>query len=230
MSHLRVGRRGVLAVAAGLLATAGTAVVVTGSSTAAGPPQPPQDRVAVTTAPVPDLTPVPGLVPVPAEPQPAAADLGPVLTSSPPVRLDIPAIDLSTTAFVPLSVGADGVLPAPTDFATAGWYTGGPTPGELGPAVVAAHVDGPDGPALFYRLGLLVPGDEVTVTREDGTLATFVIDAVNSYAKAEFPTSLVYGATDRAEIRLITCGGAFDRSTGHYVDNVIAFGHLVDNA
>lgn len=128
---------------------------------------------------------------------------------------------------MPLTVGADGILPAPVDYATAGWHTRGPTPGQFGPAVIAGHVDGPDGPAVFFRLGELVAGDIVSVAREDGTVARFTVDSVGRYPKAEFPTSLVYGnTTDRAEIRLITCGGAFDRTTGSYVDNIVVFGHL----
>ncbi|WP_407341881.1 class F sortase [Pengzhenrongella phosphoraccumulans] len=164
----------------------------------------------------------------PVAPADAAADLGPLLAASAPVALDIPSIDVHSTDLVPLSVGSDGVLPAPTDFGAPGWYTGGPTPGQLGPAVIAGHVDGPAGPAIFYRLGELTAGSEVTITREDGTAARFTIDSVARYAKADFPTSLVYGnTTNRAELRLITCGGAFNRATGHYVDNVIAFGHLI---
>ncbi|WP_298457391.1 class F sortase [uncultured Cellulomonas sp.] len=155
-------------------------------------------------------------------------ELGPILPASEPVSLTIPAIGVASDTLERLDVGPDGVLPAPTDFALPGWHTRGPNPGQLGPAVIAGHVDGPDGPAVFIRLGELQPGDEVQVGRADGTVATFVIDEVGRYAKADFPTSLVYGnTTDRAEIRLITCGGAFDRSTGHYVDNIVAFGHLV---
>ncbi|MGV8965550.1 MAG: class F sortase [Cellulomonas sp.] len=226
------GRRGILAAAAAVLALAGGLLVAVGLGGHDGPPQPDQDRVAVTAAePAPDRVPP---TPSPVAPVPSAAsaapatDLGPLLAASAPVAIDIPSIDVHVAGLVPLSVGADGVLPPPSDFATAGWYTGGPTPGQLGPAVIAAHVDGPDGPAVFYRLGELTAGAEVMVTREDGSVAKFTIDAVESYPKAEFPTSRVYGnTTNRAELRLITCGGAFDRSIGHYVDNVIAFGHLV---
>ena len=223
------GRRGILAAAAAALALAGALTVAAGLGGQVGPPEPDQDRIAVSDA---DPAPDPVAAPVtPVDPAPDVApvtDLGPLLAASAPVAIDIPRIEVHSTDLVPLSVGADGVLPAPTDFATVGWYTGGPTPGQLGPAVIAAHVDGPDGPAVFYRLGELVAGDEVTVTREDATVAKFVIDSVASYAKAEFPTSVVYGnTTNRAELRLITCGGAFDRATGHYVDNIIAFGHLV---
>ncbi len=217
--HAFVGRRGILAAAAAVLAVAGVLAIVVGLRGQPGPPQP----AVVAAAPTPSATPEPTTTPEPAP----VADLGPVLPASDPVALDIPSIDVHSTTLAPLSVGADGILPPPSDYAQPGWYTGGPNPGQLGPAVIAGHVDGPGGPAIFYKLGQLAPGAEVDVTRADGTVARFTIDTVASYAKAEFPTSLVYGnTTDRAEIRLITCGGAFDHSTGHYVDNIVAFGHL----
>ncbi|WP_207219177.1 class F sortase [Pengzhenrongella frigida] len=223
------GRRGILAAAAAVLALAGGVTLAVGLAGPGGPPRPDQDRVAVADAdPAPDRVAAPVAPVTPVPPAAMVTDLGPLLAASAPVAIDIPSIDVHSTGLVPLSVGADGVLPAPTDYQAPGWYTGGPTPGQLGPAVIAGHVDGPDGPAIFYRLGELTVGAEVLVTREDGTVARFAIDSVESYAKAEFPTSRVYGnTTNRAELRLITCGGAFDRATGHYVDNVIAFGHLV---
>jgi len=233
MSRL-VGRRGFLAAAAGVLALAGGLALALGQAGHAGPPQPAaaQSRPTTTQSPAAGRAPSPpAQAPSPtaaAEPAPPGADLGPILTASDPVALDIPSIEVHAATLAPLRVGADGVLPPPSDFAQPGWYTGGPTPGQLGPAVIAGHVDGPSGPAVFYRLGELAAGAEVAVTRADGTRATFTIDSVERFAKAEFPTSRVYGnSTSRAEIRLITCGGAFDRSTGHYVDNIVAFGHLV---
>jgi hypothetical protein len=221
------GRRGILAAAAVVLALAGAVVVFLALSGHPGPPGPVQRTAVVrTTGPVA----VPTAAPQPSPDGGAAApvtDLGPILPASDPVGLDIPSINVHSTVLVPLRVGSDGVLAAPTDFARPGWYTGGPTPGQLGPAIIAGHVDGPTGPAVFYRLGQLTAGAQVTITRQDGTRATFTIDTVARYAKADFPTDLVYGTTiSRAEIRLITCGGAFNRATGHYVDNVIAFGHL----
>ncbi|HEY3439031.1 MAG TPA: class F sortase [Actinotalea sp.] len=228
------GRRRILATAAVVLACLGVMSFVVGLRGRPGPPQPSQDAAqlnAVATgrdlaaAPSPDAGPTAGPSAAPQQPSP---DFGPIMDAAAPVRLTIPAIEVDTTALVPLTVGPDGVLPPPTDFATVGWHVRGPSPGQLGPAVLAAHVDGPDGPAVFYRLGELTAGDEVRIARDDGTVARFVIDAVNRYAKTDFPTSQVYGnTTGRAEIRLITCGGAFDRSTGHYVDNIVVFGHLV---
>jgi len=152
--------------------------------------------------------------------------VGPFLNASEPVELDIPSIEVHSTHLEALTVGADGALTAPQDFATPGWYTGGPTPGQLGPAVIGGHVDSTKGPAVFYRLGQLQPRATIVVIRRDHTAATFLVDRVARYPKAAFPTQTVYGTTTPPEIRLITCGGAFDATTGHYVDNIVAFGHL----
>ena len=147
--------------------------------------------------------------------------------ASDPVGLDIPAIGVHANQLVALGLAKDGNIEVPTDFATAGWYSLGPTPGQFGPAVIAGHLDSKTGPAIFYRLGGLKPGAKVNVTRKEGLVTTFVIDKVARYAKADFPTSTVYGPTTRAEIRLVTSGGAFDQASGHYVDNIVAFGHLL---
>jgi len=212
------------------LALAGALTLYLGLSAHAGPPQPGTGQVAAMGAPSSATSPAatsPTATPAPVAPAAPATDLGPILPASEPVGLDIPSIDVHAKTLVPLTVGPDGVLPPPSDYAQAGWYTGGPNPGQLGPAVIAGHVDGPNGPAIFYRLGTLTPGAQVNVTRADGVVATFTIDSISSYSKTQFPTSLVYGnTTNRAELRLITCGGAYDRTTGHYVDNIIAFGHL----
>ncbi|WP_205687450.1 class F sortase [Cellulomonas endophytica] len=236
------GRWPLVAVGA-VLATAG-AGVLGASLSGAAPSAPPRTSVATSAEPqpgaageaaLPSAVPSsdasalpadgPAAVPVPAAP---AVDLGPVLPAAAPVALRIPSIGVDAGELVPLALDAQGVLPAPERYDLPGWYTGGPHPGGLGPSVIAGHVDGPDGPAVFYRLGELEPGAVVEVPRDDGTVATFVVDAVERYAKADFPTSRVYGnTTDRAELRLITCGGAFDRTTGHYVDNIVVFAHLV---
>lgn len=142
----------------------------------------------------------------------------------------MPAIGVHSSALVGLQIGADGALTPPATAQQVGWYTGGPTPGELGPAVMGAHVDSTAGPGVFYRLGATRVGEQFTVTREDGTVLTFQVDQVTTYPKDRFPTEVVYrGAFDRAEIRLITCGGTFD-PVRHYLDNVVVFGHLVSGA
>ena len=142
-----------------------------------------------------------------------------------PLRIEIPNIGASAP-IDPLGLNRDGTLEVPTDFARAGWYTGRPPPGATGPAIVVAHVDSKSGPAVFHRLRELKPGDEVTITRADRSRVIFVVDGVQPYPKRAFPTKAVYDPTPGATLRLITCGGSFDRKAGHYRDNVIAFAHF----
>jgi LPXTG-site transpeptidase (sortase) family protein len=105
----------------------------------------------------------------------------------------------------------------------AGWYADGPAPGETGPAVIAGHVDWAGSPAVFARLDEVGAGDEVLVDHADGTTSRFTVTRVQRYAKSDFPTAAVYGPTPGAELRLITCGGVFDRATGSYRDNVVVY-------
>jgi sortase (surface protein transpeptidase) len=141
-----------------------------------------------------------------------------------PLRIQIPAIG-AEAPIDPLGLNRDGTLAVPTDFGRAGYYTGRPVPGAKGPAIVVAHVDSKSGPAVFKRLRELEPGDEVVVTRADRSDVIFVVDRVESHPKNRFPTSAVYDPTPDATLRLITCGGSFDRRAGHYRDNVIAYAH-----
>lgn len=138
-----------------------------------------------------------------------------------PTQLRIPSIQVDTP-LEQLSLGPDGALTAPTDFAEAGWYVGGALPGDPGPAVVAGHVDSTRGPAVFYKLRDLKPGASVLVQRA-GQWLTFSVVSVQRYAKDKFPTERVYGPTPGAELRLITCGGTFDRRAHSYVDNVVVY-------
>lgn len=140
-----------------------------------------------------------------------------------PVAIRIPAIGVDESVFESLHLMPSGELAAPVDYARVGWYAEGAVPGEPGPAVIAGHVDSRAGPAVFYRLRDLKPGDEVAVNRSDGQLITFTVDSVRSYPKAEFATAEVYGPVPGAALRLITCGGSFDRSAGSYRDNIVVF-------
>jgi hypothetical protein len=126
-------------------------------------------------------------------------------------------------AVIRLGLTSDGRLEVPTDFAQAGWWSGGPQPGQAGPAVIVGHVDSVAGPAVFYRLRRLSPGAVVRVWRAGMGVARFAVTGKGEYPKADFPTGLVYGALSYPGLRLITCGGAFDDATGHYVDNIVVF-------
>ncbi|MEE1753387.1 class F sortase [Streptomyces sp. SP18CS02] len=153
----------------------------------------------------------------------AAAPLPP----SVPVRLRIPEIDVDTPV-MPLGLGADGSLDVPPtgDRNIAGWYKDGTPPGARGTAIMAGHVDNAQGPAVFYALGALRKGHRVEVVRTDGRTAVFTVDAIEVYDNDAFPDRKVYGQADRAELRVITCGGGFDRRTG-YQGNVVAYAHLI---
>jgi Sortase domain len=153
---------------------------------------------------------------------------GPVLPESDPVEISIARLGVRSR-LVDLGVDANGAMDVPQDAALAGWYTLGPTPGALGPAVITGHVDMNGKPAVFYRLGTMRVGDRVSVSRTDGRVATFAVTRVAKYAKNAFPTGLVFGSIDHAGLRLITCGGAFDQSIQHYKDNVVVFARLVSD-
>jgi sortase (surface protein transpeptidase) len=146
--------------------------------------------------------------------------------SAVPLRVRVPAIGVDSP-LVRLGVDATGALAPPAEYDRAGWFPGAPAPGDVGPAVVAGHVDSREGPAVFWRLRELAAGDEVLVARDDGTAARFVVTGVARYAKDDFPTAAVYGPTPRAELRLVTCGGEFDRSARSYEDNVVVTAVLV---
>jgi sortase (surface protein transpeptidase) len=137
-----------------------------------------------------------------------------------PARLRIPAIGVDTP-LLRLGLDAHGAVEPPTAWDKAGWYTGSARPGQAGPAVVLGHVDSTAAPAVFYRLASLRPGDRVEVTRTDGTRVTFRVSGRQQVAKSQFPTDLVYGPTLEPSLRLVTCGGTFDRRSGHYRDNII---------
>ncbi|MDK3257749.1 class F sortase [Blastococcus capsensis] len=147
------------------------------------------------------------------------------LSASEPVRVRIPALDVTSTV-IRLGLERDGALEVPAGAYPVGWYEGGPTPGQLGPSVLAGHVDWEGERGAFYGLRELRAGDTVVIDRADGTVATFRIDRVERHAKEDFPTEEVYGDIEHAGLRLVTCGGAFDEGTGDYQDNVIVFATL----
>ena len=143
-----------------------------------------------------------------------------------PTRVQIPSLGVDS-GLESLGIGPQGELDAPIDWDSAGWFTDGPVPGGVGPAIIAGHVDSTTGPAVFARLDELAVGDEVLVTLSTGDVSTFRVSGEQRSAKAAFPTSDVYGPSPTPSLRLITCDGTFDRSTGHYEDNLIVYADLV---
>ncbi|WP_055695203.1 class F sortase [Streptomyces prasinopilosus] len=148
------------------------------------------------------------------------------LPPSPPDRIRIPAIGVDAP-LTGLGLTGTGSLdvPPPGRANLAGWYEAGTTPGETGTAIVAGHVDNAEGPAVFYSLGALRKGGTVEVDRRDGTVAVFTVHAVEVYDARDFPDGKVYGAAGRPELRIITCGGDYSRTTG-YRGNVVVYAHL----
>jgi sortase (surface protein transpeptidase) len=169
----------------------------------------------------------PAPVPTPSAHRPTSTTVTTALArgAAPPVRIRIPAIGVSA-AVVRLGLNRDGTMQVPADFGVTGWFTGGPAPGETGPAVIAGHIDSRRGPAVFYRLHALRPGDRVAVERADGTTVQFAVEGSAQYPKRAFPTEAVFGPSPDPLLRLITCGGTFDRSTRHYRDNVVVTARL----
>jgi sortase (surface protein transpeptidase) len=144
-----------------------------------------------------------------------------------PVRLRIPAAGVDTP-LVRLGRAPDGSIEVPARFDEAGWFAEGPRPGQPGPAVVLGHVDSRTGPAMFYRVAALPRGAQIVVDRADGSTVAFRVSGTQRVPKVEFPTDLVYGPTLEPSLRLVTCGGSFDRATGTYRDNVIVYADPAD--
>jgi hypothetical protein len=180
------------------------------------PPAPPPALPAAAVG----STPPPSSAP---SPSPTAAGLD----RSAPVNISIESINLRA-GVDQVGLAPDGTLEE-QPFARAGraaWYRLGPAPGQVGPAVIVGHVDTKRSVAVFFYLSELRPGDQVVLTRADGHTVTFTVDWLGSFPKSDFPTQLVYGPTDYPALRLITCGGSFDRSVGSYRSNIVVFAHL----
>jgi sortase (surface protein transpeptidase) len=161
----------------------------------------------------------------PPSPEPSLSSVAPARARSVPTRMDIPAIGVHTT-LLRLGLNPDHTVEVPPlrADAPAGWYENSVTPGEKGAAAILGHVDtAREGPAVFYRLGTLKPGDRISVGRADGSTVHFAVTRVARYPKSDFPTQEVYGPVAYPELRLLTCGGSFDRRRRSYLDNVVVF-------
>jgi LPXTG-site transpeptidase (sortase) family protein len=163
-----------------------------------------------------------GALPAPAGPivaPPQSAEPAPVAA---PASLTIPLIGVKTN-LITLGLAAGGAMQVPSTVSVAGWYTGSPRPGSIGSAIIVGHVDSAQARGVFFRLNTLKVGDDAFVKRADGTTVEFRVTKVQEYLKDDFPTQDVYGPTPDAELRLITCGGAFDPATGHYLSNIVVY-------
>lgn len=227
-------RRHVLVVAAcaALVAVGGGAAVWAATQQVEAPPAPPAAEATPSdTSGGTAASPSPAPSSAPREPSSAPASPSAVapLDSSRPVAVRLPAIGVESPVHG-LGLAEDGTLQVPSGarYDEVAWYDGSPTPGEVGPSVLEGHVTGTGyTPSVFFELGDTRPGDRIEVDREDGSTAVFEVTEVKSAPKADFPRVDVYGATDAPELRVITCGGTFDVSTGHHLDNVIVFATLV---
>jgi LPXTG-site transpeptidase (sortase) family protein len=203
-----IGRPAAIAFAAGLV------VIVGGTA-----------GLLLTRHPTPALRPVAAGVaalPAPTGPIVAPPQSAPPAPVASPVSLTIPLIGVKTN-LITLGLAKGGTMQVPSSTTVAGWYTGSPRPGSIGSAIIVGHIDSETGPGVFYRLTELRSGDDVFVKRADGTTAEFRVTSIQTYLKDQFPTGKVYGATPDAELRLITCGGAFDAATRHYLSNIVVY-------
>jgi hypothetical protein len=193
------------------------AVLLAGGLAGHGPPAAEDDRDRITQAATLRVAQQGGDVPSPA---PTFRSVRTYPGVAAPVRLRIPSIGVKT-GLQHVGLAADGTIAAPTEWQTAGWYDKGPRPGQPGPAVIVGHLDSRSGPAVFSRLPELRPGARVLVDLADGTTARFTVTGRQRVAKSQFPAHLVYAPALETILRLVTCGGTYDGSTGHYRENVV---------
>jgi Sortase domain len=202
-------RARVAGIAGAVLILAGTAAVGVAFGSQMHAPQPPRSQAGVT----------------------GGSSRGPSLARSLPVSVHIPAIGVDSS-LLHLGLNADGTVQVPSvtkDAGQAAWYKYSATPGQIGSSVIEGHVDSVRGPAVFFRLGALHRGDTIDVKLADGVTAVFRVTGVREYAKTRFPAKTIYGATNFAALRLITCGGAFDYATGHYLSSTVVFASLTSS-
>lgn len=177
----------------------------------------------------PGLDQPPLSVPAPGAPAPAGGSTAAPLARSEPVWIEIPILGVKSD-LMELGLKRDGTMEVPPEAFPAGWYRGAPTPGELGPAIIAGHINWAGDAGVFAKLHELEPGDQVAVVRRDGATVLFRVDRVDRYPKDRFPTEAVYGNIPYAGLRLITCGGDFDRAAHSYLDNIVVYASMVGSA
>jgi sortase (surface protein transpeptidase) len=162
-------------------------------------------------------------------PKLAQSKENPTIARSRPITLVIPALKIKTVVGI-LGLQADRQVMVPTNTHIVGWYDDGPTPGEVGSAVLLGHVDSTAGPGTFFYIKDLTAGDAITVTLADGVVTHFTVTKVVEYSKTAFPDRLVYGSHGTRSLQLVTCGGTFDHETGHYESNIVVFSQMTSSS
>lgn len=226
MISTRTRRTRILGATGAVLLAAGALTIVVAVRAQQSAPQPPRSAASPVSV-VPSTT--TGATPPSTSAAPTSTTTGPILTRSVPVHLSVPAIGVDS-GLLQIGLNAAGAIQTPplVRDSHAYWLTVSPTPGQLGPATIIGHVDSAAyGPGVFFRLGALRQHDTISITRADGLVAEFAVERVVEYPKAQFPTFAVYGNTDNAALRLITCGGIFDPAVHSYESNIVAYASLV---
>lgn len=231
MSSTRTRRTRIFGAAGAVLLVAAAITIVVAVRAQQSAPQPPRSA-AIPVAVLPSNTSTTTTTtsePPSASAKPTPIIRGPILTRSAPVHLSVPAIGIDSDLLqIGLTTAGQIQTPPLVRDSHAYWLTVSPTPGQLGPATIIGHVDSAAyGPGVFFRLGALRQRDTISVTRADGVVAVFAVERVVEYPKAQFPTFAVYGNTDNAALRLITCGGIFDPNVHSYESNIVAYASLV---
>ncbi|WP_371678412.1 class F sortase [Streptomyces sp. NBC_01276] len=151
------------------------------------------------------------------------------LSAAMPARIDVPAMGVQAPV-IARGLDADGAVePPPYELpGTVGWWGAGPAPGAAGTALMVGHVDTRSKPAVFFGLSTLRPGEKIRVARADGTIAEFTVEDVRVYERAGFDPHKAYGprVKGRAELRLVTCGGTYDKAARQYSANVVVSAYL----
>lgn len=221
---IRITRRGAALGTAAVLAAAGvTMFALAAVSDGDGPTSPPAAPGHSSMAEVRDL-------PRPSSAQQRAVQEPAQLPRSVPTRIEIPAIRVDSS-LLSLGLNPDDTLEVPpyTEVDHPGWYRDSPTPGQTGPSVIVGHVSSSRyGPGVFYKLGALRSGDQVRVRRTDATTAVFTVEAVDAFPKDKLPRKAIYGDLDHPGLRLITCGGDYDKASGGYPDNTVVFASMTE--
>jgi len=190
----------------------------------------PEPKAQARVALIPTYTPLPPATAT-LTPLPAVSPTVPYITPTPdefqaaglPVRLDIPAVDVSA------SIEHVGRLPnnqidvpkLPQDVA---WFDESALPGQTGkPAIISGHLDSRNGPAVFWDLRKVVPGDELVVTYANGARYVFTVESKERYLTDQIPTQKLLGRNPRRMLNLITCDGAWDRGEASYSQRLAVY-------